>query len=251
MVNDSAHSAEFSELIRQLHSPQTRRSARQRLVAARAVEPLLECLGSSNESVVWAAVESLGVLRADEAVEPLVELLGRGVLVLDVCEALTRITGQYLGADVDRWREWLGGSGETAPAELDVADCVARTGEYLGVKPAGSGKSYQFMLSLPNDRNQTVAVYFGREDAKGDELVVIYSECGPANPKFYEAVLRKNLGIPAGAFAIRDIDGVPNFVIVDTMVADAVTPSALAKKIENIASRADIVEKSLTKQDQR
>ena len=84
-----------------------------------------------------------------------------------------------------------------------------------------------------------------------DELVVIYSECGPANPKYYERVLRKNLGIPAGAFAIRDIGGKPNFVMVDTVLAGMVTPSVLARKIENIASRADIVEKSLTKEDRR
>ncbi len=250
-MSDSERSAEHAELIQQLHSPQTRRAARQRLVAGGAVEPLLECLDSTNESVTWAAVESLGELRAPDAVGPLVELLGRGVLVLDVCEALTRITGQYLGADVDRWREWIGAHDNSAPAELNVADCIAHTGEYLGVEPARSGKSYEFTLSQDGGRSQKVAVYFGREDSDGGELVVIYSECGPATPKYYEAVLRKNLGIPAGAFAIRDVDGVPNFVIVDTMVAETVTPSALAKKIENIASRADIVEKSLTKQDER
>ncbi len=242
---------DFNELIQQLRSPQTRRTARQRLVAARAVEPLLSCLDSHNESVVWAAVESLGELRTPEAVKPLIELLARGVLVLDVCDALTRITGQYLGADADAWREWLGSHDESAPAELDVDDCLARTGEYLGVEPTGADKSYQFTLSLEGGRSQKVAVYFGREDSDGGELVVVYSECGPANSKYYEAVLRKNLGIPAGAFAIRDVDGVPNFVIVDTMVAETVTPSALAKKIENIASRADTVEKSLTKEDER
>jgi hypothetical protein len=275
-MNDSQSAEEYRQLVEQLHDPQTQRTARRELVAAGAVEPLLQCLGSDSESVVWAAVESLGELRARQAVGPLIDLLQRGVLLLDVCEALTMITGQYFGTNVSRWREWLEGPpppsstppsstppSSTLPSStpakstpssspgLDVADCVRRTGQFIGVQPAGSGKSYRFKLSLPKGRMQQVAVFFGRKDAKGDDLVVIYSECGPANPKFYETVLRKNMGIPAGAFAIRDIKGRPNFVMVDTMVAASVTPSALAKNIENIASWADMVEKDLAKEDRR
>ena len=259
-MNDPRDAAEYGQLVRQLHDPQTQRSARQALVAVRAVGPLLGCLSADNESVVWAAVESLGEIRAKEAVGPLVDLLERGVLMLDVCEALTMITGQYFGSNVKRWREWMGDSPPAASTEAgstpsstgaDVADCVRRTGQYLGVQPAGSGKSYRFGLSLEKGRMQQVAVFFGRKDAKGGELVVIYSECGPARPKFYEAVLRKNMSIPAGAFAIRDIDGKPNFVMVDTMVAASVTPEVLAKKIEHIGSWADMVEKDLTQEDRR
>ena len=140
----------------------------------------------------------------------------------------------------------LPGSGE-----FDVAECVKRTAEFLGVEPAGSGATYQFRLSLPEGRRQKVAVYFEKQDNDGQKLVVVYSECGPASPSLYATVLRKNLSIPAGAFAIRDIDGAPNFVMVDTMLAELVTPRLLAKRIENIAARADGVEKSLTKEDRR
>ncbi len=181
-MSNSGNSAHYRELVEQLHEPRTRRAARQKLVAARAVEPLLECLKATNESVVWAAVESLGEMRAKEAVGPLIDLLGQGVLVLDVCEALSRITGQDFGADVKRWRQWNDAQAADARPELDVAECVRRTGEYLGTEPAGSAKTYRFKLSLPGGRSQKVAVYFGREDTKGDELVIIYSECGPANP---------------------------------------------------------------------
>ena len=59
------------------------------------------------------------------------------------------------------------------------------------------------------------------------------------------------MSIPAGAFAIRDVDDVPHFVIVDTMFAAGCTAGALAKKVEQIAARADIVEKGLTKEDRR
>lgn len=251
MTNNPEKAAEYEELVQQLYDPRTRRAARQKLVRAEAVEPLLECLNAREESIIWAAIKSLGEIRAGQAVGPLVDLLERDVLVLDVCDALTTITGQYFGTNVKRWREWIDSSHDSGSTGPDVDDCVSCTGQYLGVRPTGSGKSYRFKLSLPNGRTQRVAVFFGRKDAKGNELVVIYSECGPARQKLYETVLRKNMGIPSGAFAIRDIKGKPNFVMVDTMVAASVTPSALAKNIENVASWADMVEKDLAKEDRR
>ena len=77
-MSQTLSSAEHQALVEQLADPRTRRAARHKLVSARAVGPLLECLASYNESVVWAAVESLGELRAPEAAAPLVELLSRG-----------------------------------------------------------------------------------------------------------------------------------------------------------------------------
>ncbi|HBO44284.1 MAG TPA: hypothetical protein DD670_10205 [Planctomycetaceae bacterium] len=238
-----------TQWVEQLHWPQTRRVARQKLVAARAVDCLLDCLQSTNESVVWAAVVSLGELRAPEAVEPLIDLLERGVLEMDVGESLAQITGKNAGTDARQWRSVLG---STAVANtLNVADCVSRTADYLGVEAVGSGESYRFKLPLPDGRAQKVALFFGRCDGEGHELVVIYSECGPASPKYYESVLRKNLSMPFGAFAVRDIDGTPNFVVVDTMAAAATTPGMLARKIEQIAAQADQVEKQLTQEDRR
>jgi hypothetical protein len=72
-----------------------------------------------------------------------------------------------------------------------------------------------------------------------------------ADAKHYEAWLRRNVSIPAGAFAIRDVDGQPQFVMVDTLLAASVTASVLAKKIEYIAAQADLVENALTKEERR
>ncbi len=250
-MTDATPSANIQSLVEQLYDPYARRAARQKLVRTRAVEPLLACLDSTNEGVVWSAVESLGELRAAEAVEPLVALLARGVLVASVSDALARITRQDFGSDVRRWQEWIAANRENVAPELNLGECVRATGKHLGVVPAGSDKTYQFKLSLPSGREQKVAVFFGREDDQGEPIVIVYSECGPAEPKYYEAILRKNLTIPEGAFAIRDIDGKPNFVLVDTMLATHATPANLAKRIENIAARADAVEKTLTQEDRR
>ncbi|MFW5693469.1 MAG: HEAT repeat domain-containing protein [Thermoguttaceae bacterium] len=250
-MNEPTTQVDTSALVEQLFDPQTRRAARMRLVRAGAVGPLLECLDSTNDAVVWAAVESLGELRAPEAVEPLLDLLARDVLAASVGEALARITRQDFGRDVARWRKWIAANRGNVAPELDIEECIGATARYLGVEAAGSGKSRRFKLSLPSGREQRVGVFFGRNDDQGEPIVIVYSECGPANPKHYEALLRKNLTIPAGAFAIREIDGQPNFVLVDTMLAAVATPNHLAQRIENIAARADALEKTLTGEDRR
>ncbi len=254
--NNTLPEAEIAQLIDQLHEPWSRRAARRKLIAARAIGPLMKCLTSRNESVVWAAIQAIGELRAAEAVGPLIELLDAGTLTLDVTETLRAITGHDFETDAACWRRWSAAQGGAEPAPFDVAQCVRHTADFLGAKASGSGNAYRFKLSLPNGRTQKVVVRFGRENSarKNDaasELVVIYSECGPAKSKYYETVLRKNLTIPSGAFAVRDIDGEPHFVMVDTMYAASVTAGTLAKKIEDIAIKADAVEKSLTKEDRR
>ena len=57
------------------------------------------------------------------------------------------------------------------------------------------------------------------------------------------------MNIPAGAFALRDVGGELQVVMVDTMLASTVNPGARAKHIENIAARADRVEKQLIGED--
>ncbi|HID74954.1 MAG TPA: HEAT repeat domain-containing protein [Planctomycetaceae bacterium] len=244
-----SHEAEISRLVEELHEPETRRRARRKLVALKAVAPLLECLQSDNESVVWAAVESLGQLRAQEAVRPLVELLARGVLVLDVSEALARITGQNLGADVQRWKAWLAGPSEARARGVELQQCVRQAAQHLGAEALGSGDRFDLTVPVGEGRRQRVQVYLGRHDPQGEELVVIYSRCGPAQPRLYESALRKNMRLAAGAFAIRDIDGQPQFVMVDTMIAATATPTALARKIEQMAAQSDAAEQALVKED--
>ena len=242
--------AEIRSLVDQLSDPATRRAARQRLVTLGAVEALVGCLGSHNESIVWAAIQSLRDLKAKEALLPLAGLVERGVLAADAADALARITGQTFGLDHARWKQWLSSPADQQPS-AGAAECVKSAGEYLGAEPKGGGKAFEFRLSQPSGRSQRVQVQFGRVDSDGDELVVVYTECGPADAKHYEQVLRKNLQLPAGAFAIRDVGGVPNLVIVETAAAASLTGRQLAKMVDAIGARADKVEQSLAKEDER
>ena len=252
-MSSSRETAEIRLLIDRLVDPSARRAARQELVRLRAVEGLIECLASPNESVVWAAVQSLGELRAPEALPRLVELLERDVLTTYTLEALQEISGQEFAADSRKWREWLGRGPATAAVAsekpADLAELVRGAGELLGAAPQGLGRSFTFRLSQPDGRGQLVRIHSTRTGE--EELVVVYSECGPAQPKHFEVVLRKNAQLPVGAFGIRDVDGAPAFVLVETLPAERLSAQRLARTIERIAARADTVEKSLTPEDER
>jgi len=242
---DKLSEADVQALVDQLHSPSTRRHARRKLVRAGAVDALLGCLDARNESVAWAAVQSLGEIGSPEAVAPLIELLERGTLIADVAEALSNITGEELGTNAEAWRRW---SKSQSSGAAQLQERLNRAGAHLGVKPRQHSSGFAFDLPQPGNRTQHVRLY-STHGADGEPLLVIYSVCGPADEKHYEAVLRKNLSIPSGAFGIRDVDGVASFVLVDTVPAGALAPHQMARSIENIAARADLVERGLLSDD--
>jgi hypothetical protein len=270
-----APDAELAALVDQLASPQTRRFARLELKRRRETAAFIACLASPNESVAWAAVQSLAELKAQDAVGPLVELLERRRLALDVSDALTAITGQDFGVDAARWRMWLtsrtavassvtppqaAGPATSVPAaevgaaeapRFDFERCVRKAAELLAAEPAGSDKTFAFRLDQPGGRSQQVHVYQGRTGRQGEPLAIVYSECGPAEERHHAAALRRNCQLPMGAFGIRDVKGVPTLVLVETLPASVLTPRILARAIENIASRADLVEKDVAGDDVR
>ena len=61
----SEESGDLAELVQKLHEPWSRRAARQKLVAARAVGTLLDCLDSTNNNHVnwWK-------MRAEPPLDP-------------------------------------------------------------------------------------------------------------------------------------------------------------------------------------
>jgi len=251
-VSTTRPTDEERQLIRQLGDHRTRRTARLRLVQLGAVDALLECLSARQEAVVWSAVQSLGELRAEAAVPRLIDLLESGRLPLDVSAALTDITGQDFGTDASRWRAWYGKPGAHPAVErLSLEACVRQAAELLGAELDGRGGRFELQLVVPGLRSQKVRIQSTPGGELDAELVLVYSECGPAIERHYEAVLRKNLTISAGAFAIRDVDGAATLVLVDRLPLATLTPRHLARSIESIAARADTVERSLTKTDER
>ena len=108
---------------------------------------------------------------------------------------------------------------------------------------------YGLRVRLPEGRQQRV--YMESSNHRPDEqLLMIYSICCPAIPEYYETALRMNAEFSHGGLAIREIEGVPHFVMIDTYPRGTVDAEEVRKSVREIAEHADRVEFELTGQDQ-
>ena len=80
-------------------------------------------------------------------------------------------------------------------------------------------------------------------------LLLLYSVCCPAQPHFFENALRRNSEMSHGSLALRDVDGLSQFVVVDTYPRSTVDPEEIRRSVFEIAMQADCVEQQLTGQD--
>jgi serine/threonine protein kinase len=114
-----------------------------------------------------------------------------------------------------------------------------------GIAWTRSGDSYTLVRSLSGDRSQTVFIE-PSDHAFGDRLLLFYSVCGPAQQDYFEQALRLNSEMLHGSLAIREIDGEPHFVVVDTYPRSTVDPEEIRRTVFDIAQNADQVEQRLT-----
>ena len=110
------------------------------------------------------------------------------------------------------------------------------------------GQRFRTRLRLRNGREQTV--YIENSDHGAEQrLLMIYSICCESRPDFFENALRLNSTMQHGGLSIRDIDGVPCFVMVDTYPRATVNGEDIRRSVIEIATRADSVEQLLTGND--
>ncbi|MBC7967857.1 MAG: serine/threonine protein kinase [Fuerstia sp.] len=105
----------------------------------------------------------------------------------------------------------------------------------------------RFLIHLTLRGGRTQEVYIqNSEHAAGDRLLMIYSLCCKATPNFYEEALRLNAVVHHGGISIRDIDGQPYFVMVDTFPRGTVSGEEIRRSVIELGCRADVVEERLT-----
>ncbi|MDA1054686.1 MAG: protein kinase [Planctomycetota bacterium] len=110
------------------------------------------------------------------------------------------------------------------------------------------GTMYSVVRNLPNNRSQTVFIENSHHDIE-DRLLLFYSVCCVAQPTYFEKSLRLNSEMLHGCLAIRDIDGKPYFVVLNTYPRATVDPEEIKQTVMEVARIADQVEEQLTGQD--
>lgn len=111
------------------------------------------------------------------------------------------------------------------------------------------GARYLLQTTLPDGRRQSLFVE-PSDHPGAEKLLLIYSICCPADPAYYEEALRLNSEIPHGALAVREIDGQPHFVMVETFPRSTVDVEDIRGGVMEVALRADDVEARLTGRDE-
>lgn len=244
--------------IEQLRDFRTRKAAMNALISmgVEAVPDLVEALGHRMENVRWAARSVLVSMGGEATTARLLEALDDPRCKEQAAQTLAEITGQALGADHGAWAQYFAGDAaapvQAAPAEALSDEGLVQAavqGSDIEVEPRSGGAV--LTVSLKGGRQQRVTVSFGAKDSDDAPLVVIYTECGPAEAKNFEWALRQNLRMAFGAVAIRDRGGEPAFVMVNTHLRCAVTPEELRKSVLLLARKGDKLEKALTKGDER
>lgn len=114
-----------------------------------------------------------------------------------------------------------------------------------GVTWARTGDSYELVRRLGNDRTQKVFLE-PSDHSVGDRLLMFYSVCCEARQDYYERALRLNSEMLHGSLALREIDGVPHFVVIDTYPRSTVDPEEIRRTVLEVALHADQVEHRLT-----
>ncbi|MCA9035932.1 MAG: serine/threonine protein kinase [Planctomycetaceae bacterium] len=107
---------------------------------------------------------------------------------------------------------------------------------------------FQIRLTLRNNRHQVVYVE-NSEHGAGDRLLLIYSVCCDARSDFFEQALRLNASVHHGGIAIREINGQPCFVMIDTYPRATVAAEQIRRSVLEVAAQADEIERILTGRD--
>lgn len=246
--NQQDGQAEIRKLLDALSNFTTRAAARRGLLALgeAAVPALIESLESPIEGVAWCAAKTLGELNAEAAVHALEKALSRPGVADAAGDALKRITGE----------EPQGGGGPQASAYTSVRRAGMLSDEELArafssrtLSCRKRGGGYTVTVELAAGRKQKVEMMLSLKDTGGEPLVAFYTECGPADPARFEWVLKRNLSIPFGAFAVRESSDGDRLVMVDAYLRESVTIKQLRRAVDVLARRADKMEMDSTGRD--
>lgn len=118
-----------------------------------------------------------------------------------------------------------------------------------GIVVDGESDQFDLVVQLPDNRRQRVVIQTCNSAAIAEQVVRIYSVCGPASEQHYRRALELNPHFPYGAIGLEDIQGRPHFVMTNAFPRSTVDPEELRHSILGIAQRADDVERCITGRD--
>lgn len=140
--------------------------------------------------------------------------------------------------------------GALATAKTDARQMVRTVAQSNGWQVTESGDVWQIVVPIGSLRKQTVSVNFAAKDQEGHPLIGYASICGPASEKNATQLLKYNLQMVHGAFAIQGTSGGEMVVIQANQLADTADALEVTRLVTAVAWQADKVEEQLAGGDQ-
>lgn len=133
-------------------------------------------------------------------------------------------------------------------ARTDIAS-FAQQMQDAGVATKRIPNGVAFEITVPGGRTQWVYVTEMRSDIEGDAIIQVMTRCGDPSHIPLDNILRRNMIIPYGAFAIAQLEAKDCLVIVDTWLSEATQAIELRKAVFSIAKAGDELEAMLQSED--
>jgi membrane protease subunit (stomatin/prohibitin family) len=138
--------------------------------------------------------------------------------------------------------------GDLAPAAAaptDARQIVRAVAESAGWQIQEAGSAWHVTVPIGALRKQTVTVNFEGKDDEGHDFIAYTSICGPASEKNAMALLRYNMKMVHGAFAVQNTDSGEMVVVQANQLADTADPLEVTRVMTAVAWQADKVEEKL------
>ena len=136
----------------------------------------------------------------------------------------------------------------TALARTDLAS-FAKQMQDAGIATKRTSNGVAFAIPVPDGRTQWVHVSETRSDKEGDAIIQVMTRCGDPSSIALDSLLRRNMTISYGAFAIAQLEGKDCLVIVDTWLSQSTQAIELRKAVFSMAKVGDELEAILHSED--
>lgn len=116
------------------------------------------------------------------------------------------------------------------------------------IREAEGQWAVEFRVS--DERRQTIFIDPERKDSTGQPVAVMYTLCGPAEPKVFGASLQANAQLSHAAFATIGEGEKRRLVLISRRRMSELTRSGVAETLEYLANKGDRAESQLQRQDE-
>lgn len=132
-----------------------------------------------------------------------------------------------------------------APSAVDVVEFMKEIARKRSGRVGSAGNHWYVELDLEGGRRQKIFVDPNKKDGAGEPIVILYTLCGPAEPKVYSTALKSNSQLSHAAFGLLKQGEKDVLALISRRRLSVMTENALEDDLLYLASKGDRAEKQL------